>query len=380
MKVLKPVLVVLGLAGILFGALVSRETVSVYVSVSCILFGVIALLIGITLLLMSRASEDTRRRIRRFIEQKESILFLFLIALIYIFWLINPNFLSASNVKGIMNSAFPMGMLAIGIGCLMISGQIDLSAGNTGMFASVLMALLLRTGMPWVPAVFVTLLFGVVTGLINAFFVNVMHFMSFISTLAISTVLGGLALIVTNAQNISIGNKSFYTIGSYMVFGILPLSFIIMLVIFIIYGIVLSYSGFGRRTYMVGCNKNAARLAGINAKKLTTILFINGSVIASLTGIVMAARMHMGSQTLVSGSEMDAITVAVLGGIAFTGGAGNMPGVVIATLLIAVFQNGLVVAGLNSYYQIVAKGILLIAALLLDYSRERSRQKSLRRH
>ena len=224
------------------------------------------------------------------------------------------------------------------------------------------------------------LVFGVVTGLINAFFVNVMHFMSFISTLAVSTAFGGLALILTNAQSISISNEAFFTIGSTQLFNFLPLPFIIMIVLFIIYGIMLSYSGFGRRLYMIGGNQNAARLAGINSKKATTILFINGSLIACLTGIVMASRMHMGSPTAVTGSEMDAITVAVLGGIAFTGGVGNMFGVAIATLLIAAFQNGLLIAGLSTYYQVVAKGILLIAALLLDYSRERSRRKSLKLH
>lgn len=380
MKAIKPILLVLGAGGVLFGALASPAAVSSRVSVSCILFGAIALIAAAVLLALPHMSAGMQRRVRRLTEKKEFILFLFLFAVVYIFWLINPNFLSLSNIKGIMNSAFAMGMLAIGIGCLLISGQTDLSAGSTGMFATILIAMLLRGGMPWGAALIIVLLFGVVTGLVNAFLVNVLHFMSFISTLAVSTVFGGLALIVTNAQNISIGNKSFCNIGSYMVFGVIPLPFLLLAVVFVIYGIILTYTGFGRRVYMVGCNQNAARLAGINSKKLTTILFVNGSVLACLTGVVMAARMHMGSPTSVSGSEMDAITVAVLGGIAFTGGCGNMLGVAIATVLIAAFQNGLVVAGLSSYYQIVAKGILLIAALLLDYSRERSRRKSLKLH
>ncbi len=377
MKILKPILIILGLAGILLGAIANFGQRA---AISCVIYGIIALLIGIVLFLLPKMRKETQRRLKRMTDKKEFILFLFLIVVFYVFWAINPNFISMNNIKGIMNSAFAMGLLAIGIGCLMISGEIDLSAGNTGMFASILMALLLRTGMAWGPALLIVLIFGVVTGLLNAFLVNVMHFMSFISTLAISTIFGGLGLIVTKAQNISIGNKSFWNLGSYMVFGSIPLPFVIMVVFFIIYGGILPYSGFGRRIYMVGNNRNAARLAGINAKKLTTILFVNGSVISCLTGIVIAARMHQGSTTSASGSEMDAITVAVLGGIAFTGGSGKMLGVAIATVLIAAFQNGLVVAGLSSYYQIVAKGILLIAALLIDYSRERSRQKSLKIH
>lgn len=377
MKIIKPVLVILGLAGILIGAIANLAQ---RLAISFIVFGIVALLLGIVLFLLPKLSKETQRRFKRVTEKKEFILFLFLIVVFYVFWAINPNFLSMNNIKGIMNSAFAMGLLAIGIGCLMIAGEIDLSAGNTGMIASILIAMILRTGMPWVPALLIVLIFGVVTGLINAFLVNVMHFTSFISTLAISTIFGGLGLIITQAQNIAIGNKSFFKLGSHMVFGIIPLPFLIMIVFFVIYGIILSYTGFGRRIYMVGSNRNAARLAGINAKKLTTILFINGGIISCLTGIVIAARMHQGSTTTMGDAEMDAITVAVLGGIAFTGGSGKMSGVAIASLLIATFQNGLVVAGLSSYYQIISKGILLIAALLLDYSRERSRQKSLKLH
>lgn len=380
MKILKPILLVLGLGGILFGALAAPAAVSSRVTVSCILFGIIALLIGIVLFLLPHCSEKTQRRIRRLTERKEFTLILVVVVVIYAFWMINPNFLSKNNIKGILNSAFAMGTLAIGIGCLLISGEVDLSAGSTGMFAGVLLALLMRSGMSCGVALLIVLAFGVATGLLNAFFVNVMHFMSFISTLAVSTAFGGLALILTNAQTISISDKSFYTVGSALLFDVLPLPFVIMIALFIIYGVILSYSGFGRRIYMIGGNQSAARLAGINPKKITTILFVNGSLIACLTGVVMASRMHMGSPTSVTGAEMDAITVAVLGGIAFTGGVGNMFGVAVATILIAAFQNGLVIAGLSPYYQVVAKGILLIAALLLDYSRERSRRKSLRLH
>jgi ribose transport system permease protein len=149
-----------------------------------------------------------------------------------------------------------------------------------------------------------------------------------------------------------------------------------MLVLLIVYGVILSATGFGRRIYMTGGNANAARLAGINPKRITTILFINNGVIACLAGTILASRMAMGSPSGVTGSDLDGITAAVLGGIAFTGGAGNMVGVFFGILLITSFQNGLVVANLDSYYQVTAKGVLLIAALILDYYREKARLKS----
>ncbi|MDR0490880.1 MAG: ABC transporter permease, partial [Oscillospiraceae bacterium] len=230
----------------------------------------------------------------------------------------------------------------------------------------------------WVPAFVITLAFGAATGLINAFFVNGLKFVAFISTLAVSAVYGGLALVITNAQNIPIGNKSFISIGSINLLNTFPLPFVVMVILLVAYGVVLHFTGFGRRTYMVGGNASAARLAGINPKKITTILFVNNGVIASIAGLFFASRMNMGSPSAITGSDLDAVTAAVLGGIAFTGGAGNMFGVFIGIMLIISFQNGIVVVGLDSYYQVVSKGLLLVAALMMDYFREKSRLKALK--
>jgi len=318
-----------------------------------------------------------RRVIKRVLNSKEFTLIIVLVVFLLLFWVINENYLSIGNIKNIFNSAFVMGTLAVGLACLLISGKIDLSAGSTGMMAGVIISILLRAGLPWVPALVLTLLFGAATGLINAFFVNFMGFAPFISTLAVSTIYGGLSLVITNAANIPISNKSFLAISSASIW-IFPLPFIIMVALLVIYGIILSKMGFGRRAYMTGGNANAARLAGINTKKITSILFVNNSVIASFAGAMLASRMAMGSPSGVTGSDLDAITAVVLGGVAFTGGSGNMLGVFIGIVLIAGFQNGLVVAGLGAYYRVVATGLLLVAALVLDYYRENARQKSLK--
>lgn len=311
---------------------------------------------------------------------KELTLIIVLVVVVIIFWMINPNYLSSGNIRAIFNSAFVMGILAVGAACLLIGGKIDLSAGNTGMLAGVLIAILLKTGMNWIPALIITLVFGAVTGLINAFFINGLAFAPFISTLAVSAVYGGIALVLTNSANISINkqaNSTFLALGSSNIW-IFPVPFFILIVLLAIYGFVLSSSGFGRRVYMTGGNANAARLAGINPKKITTILYINGGVISCIAGVLLAALMNMGSPLSVTGSDLDGITAAILGGVAFTGGKGNMFGVFIGIILITSFQNGLVVAGLDAYYRVVAKGLLLIAALILDYYRENARLRSLK--
>ncbi|MDR0812973.1 MAG: ABC transporter permease [Oscillospiraceae bacterium] len=317
------------------------------------------------------------RTIKKLVSAKEFTLFIVMVAIFILFSAINKNFIAIDNVRNIFNSAFVVGTIAVGMSCLLIAGQLDLSAANTGMMAGVLIALMMAKGIPWVPALLVILVFGAVTGLVNAYLVNVLNFTAFISTLGISTVYGGLALVFTNAQNVSIANKQFWQLGSINVFGVFPLPFFIMVILLIAYGVILYVSRFGRRIYMVGGNPNAARLAGVNPKKVTTILFVNNSVISVIVGSLLAARMHMGSPLALADSDLDAITAAVLGGVSFTGGSGNMAGVFLGIMLLTGFQNGLIVVGLDSYYRVVAKGALLIAALALDFYRERSRQKSM---
>ena len=320
-------------------------------------------------------SNKERTVIHRIVSSKEFTLIIVLVVFIILFWVLNANYLSLSNIRSIFNSAFVMGTLAVGSACLLISGKIDLSCGTTGMLAGIIIALLLKTGMNWVLALVITLIFGAVTGIVNAFFVNFMRFAPFIATLAVSAIYNGLALVITNAQNIPVSNKSFLVLGSGNV-GPFPILFIITLVLLAVYGIILYGTGFGRRIYMTGGNSNAARLAGIKPHKITTILFINNSVIASLTGAMVSSRMNMGSPSAIAGTDLDAITAAILGGVAFTGGSGNMFGVFIGILLISSFQNGLVVVGFNSYFQVVAKGLLLLAALILDYYRENAKIKA----
>jgi len=259
----------------------------------------------------------------------------------------------------------------------MISGGIDLSAGNMGLLGGIIFTMLLASGMNWVAALFATLAFGAVAGMINAFFISVLLFAPFITTLATSAIFGSIALLLSNGKNIPINatlHKDLLDLMSINL-GIFPLPFFIFFILLIIYGFILTSTEFGRRIYMTGGNRIAARLAGINPKKIETILYINSGVIASLTGAIYAARMHSGSLVAITGSELDAIAAAVLGGVAFTGGVGNMPGVFIGLILISSFQNGLIVSGLDGYNQLLAKGLLLIAALILDYYRDNLRIK-----
>ena len=310
---------------------------------------------------------------------KAVIMLLVTIVVAVIFNFINSGFLTASNLTSLMITMSLTGTLCVGMTLLLISGEVDLATGGEAAIGGIIMALLLRNGtMAWPVALIITLLFGVIMGLLNAFFVNGLKLMAFISTIAMTSVYMGLARILTNSQNIAIDQKysSFYNIGSGTVW-IFPIPFIIMAVLMVIYGYILSRTNFGRSVYMTGGNRAAARLCGINRSKITTILFVNNSVLAAFAGAVLAARMHNASPMAAESGATDAITAAVLGGVSFVGGVGTMGGCFVGVMLMTVFSSGLTASGLDSYWQIVVQGLLLLVALTIDFFNEASRKKAL---
>ena len=314
--------------------------------------------------------------VKRILSSQNVTLIFVLLAVIAFFRTLNPYYLSADNIRSILNTMSLAGTLAVGLACLLISGQINLAAGAEGCFGAIIAALLMQAGVPWPAAVLGALLFGAASGLLTSFLCNVLNFVAFIATIAMQSVYKGAGMVITNAQNLPISDQVFWKIGASTYLGI-PVPFIIMSVLFIIYGFILTYTRFGRRVYMCGGNPSAARLAGISTKKMHTILFVNCSAVSALGGVVLAATMHASSPNNVFGTEFDAITGAVLGGVAFTGGKGGLPGCFLGILLLSCFNNGMVGIGLASFWSLVARGALLIIALALDYFRESSRRKKL---
>ena len=309
---------------------------------------------------------------------KSFTLILVWIAVLIFFRLINPNYLSWQNIKNILYATSLAGTLAVGIGCRLISGGPDLSAGAVGMMGGVIVALLLQAGWSWVPALLAALVFGAFAGSVNAFFKLKFQMMPFISTLAMASVWKGLGYIITGAQSVSIGDPTFQKLGTATLLGI-PVPFVITIVLYVIHGIILSRTKLGRRVYMIGGNRTAAELAGINITKMEIILAVNCSTIAALGGAILAGRMHSATAGSVIGTEFDGIIASCLGGISFGGGSGGMFGAFIGLMLLGSFKNGLSCAGLNTYWQIVASGLLLILALVVDFINEQIRVNSLKK-
>jgi ribose/xylose/arabinose/galactoside ABC-type transport system permease subunit len=308
---------------------------------------------------------------------KVTPLLLIMFVVVVYFYSMNHGYLGVKNILILLKSTSFIGILGVGVGVLLISGQVDLATSAEAGLAGVLVAILISSGVPWPLSIAITLVFGAVAGACNALLVNGLNMMSFIATIGMSSVLQGIARVITRASPVKFVNEGFLKIGSLAIGGLMPLAFAIMLVLMVVYGLILSQTKFGRSIYIIGGNMNAARLAGLNPKRRHTILFINCGVISALGGILFTANMRKGDPTPLT-QGMDAITAAILGGISFTGGSGGMGGLFVGLMLLNSFNNGLTVVRLKSYWQIFAQGMLLLLALLLDFYRESRRLKQLK--
>ena len=318
-------------------------------------------------------------RVKKFFRSNNAVLLLVTVIVILVFFFWNRNFLSFENIRSIMNSMTFVGILTVGMGLLLIGGEVDLSSGAIACASGLVMALMINAGMNWVLAIVLTIIFGILCGLINAFFINKLGFMNFIATLGLMSVYQGFVALITHNKNVSVVPQGVWVIGSTSIFGIIPLPFFIFIVVVLVYAFVLKRTGFGRSVFMCGGNRRAARLCGINPIRISTLLYANNGMLAAFAGIILTARMHTASPVAGSSGAVDAITAAVLGGVSFLGGSGNMGGCFIGVLLLQAFDAGLTAVGFPSYWQIVVRGCLLVLALYLDFVSTRARNRALDR-
>lgn len=299
-----------------------------------------------------------------------------IIVVFILFTAINPNYLTWTNFVNLLVAASLVGIVAVGHTYLIIAGQNDLSPGSLCAFCGVAVALFLQWGLPIPVAILLTLCCGVLCGLFNAWMVNCIKLEAFIATLVTQTMVRGFAQLICDGRPVAISNQSFIKIGTARFLSI-PVSVWITIIAFIVFGFILARTRFGRSIYAIGGSAEAARLAGLNPRRIVTISFIIIGVLTALGGVVFAARMNAGQPSANVNLEFDAITAVILGGVSFAGGVGSMFGTVLGVLLIQACGTGLIMVNVPSFWQSVAKGALLLAALTFDYIRKERREKEL---
>ncbi|MFI3209092.1 MAG: ABC transporter permease [Eubacteriales bacterium] len=316
------------------------------------------------------------KKIVDFIGSDKLVLIGAIIAVFVLFTSLNENFLSWQNMINLMVAASLVGMVAVGHTYLIIAGQNDLAPGSLAAFSGVMTALLLSYGLPIVVAVVLTLVAGAAVGLFNAFMVNKIKLEAFIATLVTQSIIRGFAYIICDGKPIAIANTQFIDIFNARLWNI-PFAVWLMIASFLIFGFILAKTKFGRSVYAIGGSIEAARLAGLNPKRIITLCFVMIGVLTSMGGIVFAARMNAGQPSANINLEFDAITAVILGGVSFLGGVGSMGGTVLGVILIQAFNTGLIMVNVPSFWQYVARGGLLLFALTSDYLRKERRDKEL---
>jgi ribose transport system permease protein len=291
-----------------------------------------------------------------------------LLALVIFFSITSPVFFTTTNGLNMVTNIAVIGIMAVPGTFLLIAGQVDLSVASVAaMCGMVMAALAVPLGIP--AAVAIGLLVGLVVGLINGFLVMIVGVNSLIVTLGGLATFFGIGQLIGDGQTILV--QGFRFLGTARPFLNIPMPVILFVSVLIIGILILRFTVYGRQLYAIGANPTAARLVGIPSKRVVFIAFMFSSVAAALAGLILVSQLGAASPNNARGYELLVVTAIVLGGASLSGGRGTILGTFIGLMIIQVLATGLTLLNVQSFWQSVATGILLITAVSFDRLRER---------
>ena len=295
-----------------------------------------------------------------------------LIVLMMVLTLMTENFLTVNNLMNIAQQSTINALLALGMLLPILTAGIDLSVGSILAISIMSMGVVsVSMGMHSLLGILVCLLVGAGFGMLNGVLLTKLRLPHpFISTLGTMNIARGLALIITGAAPIAGFPYLIQFFGSEYV-GPVPVSFIVVLVVYFIFHIFLTRSQTGRYIYAIGGNKEAARLSGINVDRVLIIVYTLSGLMAGLAGLMMVGRVNSAFPLAGSGYELDAIAAVIIGGASFFGGVGTVWGTLVGVLIIAVLRNGLNLLNVSADLQMAVIGVVIIAAVFVDVLRQR---------
>ncbi|MGS1096836.1 ABC transporter permease (plasmid) [Aquamicrobium terrae] len=307
----------------------------------------------------------------RFWRWEASGILVALIVLIAVLSLATDNFLSTYNMSVVARQAAFVGLVALGQTLVLLVGGIDLSVGAAAGLSAIVGSLLLTMfGVHPYLVIPLTMVFGLMLGLINGAFVAGLRLNPFIVTLATWEIFAGMTLVITKGYPIRPLGETFAVFGRGDIFGV-PVPVLIFIAAGIILIWMLTQTRFGRNIFAVGGNRDAAVLAGIRVKYVELVAFGLAGMFAALAGILFASRMDAGQPSVGEGWLMGAITAAILGGTSLRGGQGSIIGTMLGALLLAVLANGTVLLNVSGFWQRVIVGGVVLIAVLVDLFRRR---------
>ncbi|MER5843395.1 ABC transporter permease [Streptomyces prasinus] len=319
--------------------------------------------------------------LRRMLHARESGVFAALVLLFVLGSVLSPSFAQSDNLLSVGQQVSQIGIMAIGVTFVILNGEIDLSVGSTYALSAISTGMLISDGWSWGLAACAGLAVGAVAGLLNGLAVVVLGVPSFIVTLGTLSVFRGVALLISDGAPISLsssqaGVADFSLLGQGLLFGVVPMQFVFFAVIAVIGAVLLSRSRFGFNTYAVGGNQEAARLVGVNVKRVKLTAFVLSGFTAGLAGVLGLSFLSYVQGVTGQGMELTVISAVIIGGAALFGGSGTIWGTVIGVAFIGLLQNILNVKGISSFWQTVVTGLVIVAAVAADTWQRRRKSRA----
>lgn len=311
----------------------------------------------------------SKERILPFI--KSHIMYLILIVIVLFFTTQSNRFLTASNLRNIVNQSSYYIIIGVGVALIMLSGGIDLSVGYQMSLLGVVMGTLMtNTQLPLVVILLIAVALGCAMSLLNGILFVKIGVFPFVITLATQYLFNGLSYKVSNSQTFVSFPEAFKVFGQGQI-GPIPIAVIIMIVIVIIGSILLNRTYVGRYIYAMGNNAEAVKLAGANVTRLRLLVYAIAGLFTAIGTVVYVSRTGSASSSMGPGTEFTLIASALLGGIKMGGGGGKMSSIVLGVLILTIIQNGMQMMQMDQYSQYIIKGIVLVAAIWFDAAQTR---------
>jgi ribose transport system permease protein len=308
-----------------------------------------------------------KTKLKEFMIKNKSLVVLVVFCIVIA--LLNPRFLTVSNILNILRQTSINSVIAAGMTFVILTGGIDLSVGSILAISGAVAASMIAQGSNVWLAGMAALAIGAVIGAFNGLVISKGKIQPFIATLGVMTLIRGYTLVFTDGKPISTGNSAgaaaFANIGAGYFLGI-PLPIYIMVIVFGLSYYILRHTRTGRYVYSLGCNEEATIYSGINTDRIKVLIYTISGFLSALAGIIITARLSSAQPQAGSGYELDAIAAVVLGGTSLAGGVGGIFGTIIGALIIGVLNNALNLMDVSSYYQQLLKGLVILIAVLLD--------------
>ncbi len=302
--------------------------------------------------------------------KREILVLLATFIMAVVFTILNPSFATWSNIMTIFQQMVLNGLLAVGIMFAILTGGIDLSIGCTFAIVGIAVASVLQTGINPVLGIIIGILLGAVLGLVNGFLVSNLKLQPFIATLGTMSLYRGIAYVVTGGVPVTNVPESFRTIFNGQFPGGIRYYVVVMIVVFVLAHIILSRTRTGDYLYAVGGNEEAAKLSGVNTRRTKYFAYTACGLCTAVAGLVMLASLGSAEATAGSGYELNAIAAAAIGGTSMAGGRGTALGTFFGALLLAVLKVGMVVINVDSFWQFVVTGLIIVVAAYFEFAKD----------